>query len=88
MKEENGVLVDKLKQKEEQWKTEKENIIKQRDTEFKKKLEQEISEVQDQQDKVLKENHQTLTEALKQAREKFSKEVVCLFIIMRLGLRP
>jgi hypothetical protein len=47
-------------------------------------LEQEISEVQDQQDKVLKENHQTLTETLKQTREKFSKEVVCLFIVMRL----
>ena len=84
MKEENEVLVDKLKQKEEQWKTEKEDILKQKDTEFKKKLEQEISEVQDQQDKVLKENHQTLTETLKQTREKFSKEVVCLFIIMRL----
>ena len=80
MKEENEVLVDKLKQKEEQWKTEKEDILKQKDTEFKKKLEQEISEVQDQQDKVLKENHQTLTETLKQTREKFSKEVVCLFI--------
>ena len=84
MKEENEVLVDKLKQKEEQWKTEKEDILKQKDTEFKKKLEQEISEVQDQQDKVLKENHQTLTETLKQTREKFSKEVVCLFIVMRL----
>jgi DNA anti-recombination protein RmuC len=84
LKEENEVLVDKLKQKEEQWKTEKEDILKQKDTEFKKKLEQEISEVQDQQDKVLKENHQTLTETLKQTREKFSKEVVCLFIIMRL----
>jgi ElaB/YqjD/DUF883 family membrane-anchored ribosome-binding protein len=53
-------------------------------SQFEKKLEQEISEVQDQQDKVLKENHQTLTETLKQTREKFSKEVVCLFIIMRL----
>jgi DNA anti-recombination protein RmuC len=84
LKEENEVLVDKLKQKEEQWKTEKEDILKQKDTEFKKKLEQEISEVQDQQDKVLKENHQTLTETLKQTREKFSKEVVCLFIVMRL----
>ncbi|CAC5397295.1 CEP152 [Mytilus coruscus] len=75
LKDENSELIDKFKQKEEQWRVEKEAVTKQKEAEFKKKLEQEISELQDQHDKLVKENHETLTEALKQAREKFFKEV-------------
>ncbi|XP_052084175.1 centrosomal protein of 152 kDa-like [Mytilus californianus] len=75
LKDENSELIDKFKQKEEQWKVEKEAVTKQKEAEFKKKLEQEISEFQDQHDKLVKEHHETLTEALKQAREKFFKEV-------------
>ena len=67
-----------MKKKDEQWKMERENFSKQKESELKRKLDQELAELQDQHNKVLQENQETLTEALKQAREKFSKEVVGL----------